>query len=108
MNLSLRDALRFHQVAQQVSVRGSRDRMILILVYRDEITESIKIRLFAAVEYLLIRQTVEHCLGCIQMLIGRDRDERQFLNEAQVRVLLSLIEEFHGLTCTKCSFATAV
>ena len=42
------------------------------------------------------------------MLIGRDRHQRQFLNQSQVRVLLSLIEEFHGLTCKKCLLAAAV
>lgn len=63
MNLSLRDALCFHQVAQEVGVRCSWDWMILILVHRNEITESIKIRLFATGEFLLVRETVEQGLG---------------------------------------------
>jgi len=49
-------------MAQQVGVRGSRNRMILILVHRNEIAEGIKIRLFAAVEFFLsVKQSIIAC-----------------------------------------------
>ena len=72
--------------------------MTLVFVYHNEIAKGVKICLLAAVEFLLVGQAVDHCLSRIEVFFGGDRNQWQFFDESQVRVLLPLIGKFHGLT----------